>query len=373
MAQRYRRHGEQEGKLPVNKTPAIAAAFFALSCGSAASALAEDLVINTGGENGAYHGAFCPILKGQLDKAGIPSRCQPSAGTLENIDRVARDPSQLGYGQLDILALESVSGRAGGDVRRLRTDDVRECIFAVTANKEIDSYGQFAVMSDRLRVVLPPERSGSAATFRFLQKIDPYGVGRADNVVNAASVDEAIEMALSDNDSVALFVQFPDPDNARFKQIGKNGGHIVPVLDRTILDQRIDGRPVYFAQETQVENAGWLSSGTKVVTACTPLVVFTGATSDIDGDAARDRHQKVMTVVDRLRGGDLLPAEGIFARMLKRTRELTATGAEKFVEISEQAREKAAPLFEKAREAARQAVEGGHSKSPAPAEQGQTE
>jgi len=38
---------------------------------------------------------------------------------------------------------------------------------------------------------------------------------------------------------------------------------------------------IYFAQETQVENAQWIKSARKIVTACTPLVVFTGAVDTV--------------------------------------------------------------------------------------------
>ncbi len=331
----------------------------ALVAAFASAASAQDFAINTGGETGAYYSQFCPALASKMKAAGLSATCKTSAGTVENMQRVADDPMQLGYGQLDVMALKSKDFGGSGEFVRLRKDDVRECLFAVTKDKSIENYGQVAVRADELRVVLPPEASGSAATFRYLQEIDPYGVGRASDVIYAANTDEAIKIALNDDKTVALFVQFPDPENERFKLVGKNGGHIIPVIDRTILDQSIGGVPVYFAQETQVENAGWLSSGSKVVTACTPLVVFTGLGSTINDDAARTRHNQMEEVVSGLRGEDLLPKASLFARVLKRTRELTATGAEKFVSISEAARDKAAPLFEKAREAARKAVQSG--------------
>lgn len=324
------------------------------------SASAQDFVINTGGENGAYYGQFCPVLSKRLKDAGFASECRTSAGTIENMQRVAKDPAELGYGQLDVFALKAKDFGGAENFQRLRMDDVRECLFAVTSDKGLANYGEVAVRADELRVVLPPEQSGSAATFRYLQQIDPYGVGRAEDVIHAANTDEAIRIALNSERTVALFVQFPDPDNPRFELVREKGGHIVPVIDRTILEQKVDGVPVYFAQETQVENAGWLSSGAKVVTACTPLVVFTGRSDAISDQAMRDGHERMSAVVERLRGDALMPLASIFARVLKRTRELTATGAEKFVAISEKAREKAAPLFEKAREAARQAVQGGH-------------
>lgn len=323
-------------------------------------ALSAEFAINTGGETGAYHHEFCPALSQRLAEAGFQSTCKPSAGTTENMQRVATNPDELGYGQLDVLALKAKQYGGASNFQRLRLDDVRECIFAVTKQKDIENYGQVAVRADELRFVLPPQGSGSAATFEYLKSIDPYGIGRAHDLIHAANTDEAITIALNSENAVALFVQFPDPDNPRFKLISKNGGHIIPVIDRTILEQSIDGTDVYFAQETQVKNAGWISSGTKVVTACTPLAVFTGQSSAISDDTRRQNHERMAKIVKGLRGDVLMPEASIFAKVLKRTRELTATGAEKFVAISEQAREKAAPLFEKAREAARKAVQGGH-------------
>lgn len=338
-------------------------------CAAAAAisspATAEDFVINTGGETGAYYGEFCPVLRNQIKNAGFEGTCKTSAGSTENMQRVAENPDELGYGQLDVFALKARDFGGASAFRRLRMDDVRECIFAVTRDKELDNYGELAVRADELRVILPPEQSGSAATFRFLQKIDPYGIGRTENVIHAANTDEAIRIALNSDATVAFFVQFPDPDNPRFKMVGEKGGHIVPVIDRKILDERIDGIPVYFAQETQVKNASWLTSGTKVVTACTPLLVFTGANKPASGQTNWEDHERMSRAIEKLRGDELMPKQSMFARVLKRTRELTSTSAEKFVEISEQARDKAAPLFEKAREAARQAIEaGGHDKPP---------
>ncbi len=314
-------------------------------------------IINTAGETGAYHGAFCPVLAERLKAAGHDSRCRVSNGTSENLARVAATPSEIGYGQLDVLALEMPQYGGASQFRRLRVDDARECIFAVTRAKDLTNFGEVAVKASELKFILPPETSGSAGTFRFLKRIDPYAFGQARDVLHAADADEAIRIALSSDNAVALFVQVPDPENARFKLINALGGHIVPVIDRTILEQKLEGRQVYFAQETQIETARWLRSSAKVVTTCTPLVVFTGTSQRIADEALRKRHAAMATAISALRGDDLMPQQTFFARVLKRTRELTSVGAQKFVEFSEKAREKAAPLIEKAREAARQAVE----------------
>jgi hypothetical protein len=154
---------------------------------------------------------------------------------------------------------------------------------------------------------------------------------------------------------VSLLVEFADPDSARFELVRKLGGHVVPVIDRTILRQEIAGKKIYFAQETQVENAQWVKSGRKIVTACTPLVVFTGAPERVQGEQARKDHADLVRTVADLKSGALLPEETLFQRLLKRTKELSASGTEKMLEATEQAREKAKPYTDKALDTAKEA------------------
>ena len=81
----------------------------------------------------------------------------------------------------------------------------------------------------------------------------------------------------------------------------KLGGHFVPVIDRTILRQEVGGKKIYFAQETQVENAGWVKSARKLVTACTPLVVFTGRSDRVQGEQARKDHADLIRTVTAMK------------------------------------------------------------------------
>ena len=313
--------------------------------------------INTGGEAGAYHKSFCPALSRELKVAQFDYACAPSAGTRENIERVLGNPRQLGYGQLDVFALESRQLNAEGALTIVRQDDVRECVFAVTRNKDITNYGELAANAARLRFIVPPAGSGSSGTFQFLRAIDADGLGRAKSVTNAATTEDAIREALSADDTVSLFVQFADPDSPRFELVRKLGGHVVPVIDRTILRQEVAGRKIYFAQETQVENAQWVKSARKVVTACTPLVVFTGTPETVSGDQAKKDQADLIRTVSAMKPGALLPEESLFQRLIKRTKELSAVSTEKLLEVTEEAREKAKPYTEKAMEAAKEASE----------------
>ena len=330
---------------------ALAVALGALSLPAAANQ------INTGGEAGAYHKSFCPALSAQLKLAQFDYACTPSAGTRENIERVLANPRQLGYGQLDVFALETRQLKAEAALTLVRQDDVRECVFAVTRNKDVSNYGELAANAGRLRFIMPPASSGSFGTFQFLRAIDADGLGKAKSVTNAASPEDAIREALSADDTVSLFVQFADPDSPRFELVRKLGGHVVPVIDRTILRQEVAGKKIYFAQETQVENAQWVKSGHKVVTACTPLVVFTGSPDTISGDQARKDHADLVRTVSALKSDSLLPEESLFQKLIKRTKELSAVSTEKMLEVTEQAREKAKPYTEKAMDAAKEASE----------------
>jgi hypothetical protein len=303
--------------------------------------------INTGGESGAYHSTFCPALVNQLNRLGKPSDCVSSAGSGENLRRVARNPLELGYGQLDVFALEAE--RYGGEeaFEIIRSDDVRECVFAVTRNRSYTNFGEIAVNADRLRFILPPEASGSAKTFDYLRKIDPEGLGRARNIINATDTDEAIRMTLADDQAVTFFVQFPDPANERFRTISQLNGHIVPVVDSIILRQEVGGLTVYYAKETPISQVKWLNLGRRVVTVCTPLILFTGASDRVTGTERRTEHRQLVLNIRALRREELVPRESPTARILERTRQLSARARYHFQELSLTARERAKPFLER--------------------------
>lgn len=320
----------------------------------AVAPFADATSIHTGGVSGSYHASFCPRLVEELKAGGYDYSCTASDGTLDNVARVTDAPSDIGYGQRDVLALNARNSGGKNNFVEMRADDARECVFAVSRNKDISDFGTLAVQSEMLSFILPPKKSGSVATFEFLQKIDPSGLGRAASVSYASDTQQAIRRALgADNHTVAMFVQFPDPANVHFKLIQELGGHIVPVIDQNLLNQEIDGQKVYFPQETQVANSSWLKSGSKVVTACTPMVVFTGKAQVQKTTPQEIEHGKMIAEVRAMPAAKLLPKPSLFARVIRGTRELSSVSAKKFIDISEKARAKARPLIDDAIDAAK--------------------
>ena len=315
--------------------------------------------INTGGENGAYHSKFCPLLKEILAKAQFDYSCTTSLGSRENIKRVTGSPTQLAFSQLDVFALENVMLGGQDLFSTIRTDIARECLFLVTKSKNFTNFGQVSSVAQALHFVLPPKLSGNTATFEFLQQIDPKGLGLASNVTHAASTDDALDAVLNSDDEtvMTIFVQFPDPDNARFKKIVEKGGHIVPVIDRNILRQEVSGQKIYFAEETEVASSGWVEKGVKLVTACTPMVLFTGAPERLEQGKERQDQKDLIKTIRATPVDDLRPKTGFFAKLWKSTKSLSSEGLEKMLDASEQAREQAAPMMDKAKEMGTQALD----------------
>ena len=317
-----------------------------LIAGSAPVALAGQ--INTGGETGAYHATFCPQVAAALRKNKFDYACTASQGSLENIQRVAADPAQVGFSQLDAFALETENLGSDKLFTRIRADVAHECLFLVSRNRGVSNFGQIASVATQLHFVLPPQKSGSAATFQLLQRIDPEGLGLARNVTYAASVDEAIAQAMSADDIVTLFVQFPDPTNVRFQSIAKAGGNIIPVIDRPILRQEANGEKVYFAEETEITPAKWNKSAEKIVTACTPLVLFTGASDRIaDANDRKDQDDLVRTIRS-LSVEELRPKVSALSALWRKTKALSAQSVEKLMALSDKAREQAKPTIDAA-------------------------
>jgi hypothetical protein len=280
----------------------------------------------------------------------------PSGGTRENVGRVVADPRELGYGQLDTFAHEKGKLPAKEQPVLVRSDDLRECLFLVTRNKQFSAFGDIQANAAKLRFILPPKDGGSAGTFEFLQKVDPDGLGKAANVTYAKSTEEAVRQALSAEDTVTLFVQIADPATPIFATVASLGGQMLPVIDRNILRQQVDGQKIYYAEETEIAQPKWVKSGKKVVTACTPSVVFAGNPDRLEGDKAKDQRDVIATV-QKLRAEDLVPKQSWYQRALKRTKEVSAQSAETLIEYSEKARQAAAPAMEKAKEAGGKAVE----------------
>ena len=313
--------------------------------------------LNTGGSGGAYTRASAQPLVGQLKLAQFDYQCTPSSGTRENMERVLADPRQLGYGQLDVFVLEARQLKAETAFVIARQDDVRECVFAVTRNRDIGQLRRAGRL--RRQAALHP----AAARLRQRRHV-PVPARHRCRRARQGQVGQQRRVDRGRHPRGAVGRRYGQPVRAvrrsrqrAFELVRKLGGHLVPVIDRNILRQEVNGKKIYFAQETQVENAQWIKQGRKLVTACTPVVLFTGHPERVQGEQARKDHEDLIRTIGDLKPGSLLPRSRCSSGSSSAPRSCLRSARRSVLEATEEARQKARPYTDKALEAAKETVE----------------
>jgi hypothetical protein len=309
--------------------------------GSLSAQDAGPKAINTGGDKGAYHTLFCPPLPSALSNAYFSGyRCTPSKGTIENIDLVLKYPTSVGFVQLDMFANGAIKrGEEFNNLTVIRSDIACEGLWMVTKNPDLTNFGHVLNLARRIPVILPPQSSGSAASFAYLQTIDPEGLGRVPETNKRYVADATAvlnELASGTNGAVGFFVQFADPENANIKMIVEKGLKVIPVVTRDILRAKLNGQGVYQLQTYTLRTGGLFVKAREETTACTPVAIITGAPaafgSDRDKvDDQKDMIQKIRDVpVERL-----LPQESRINALLKSIKKMSDAAAEELAALVE--------------------------------------
>lgn len=300
--------------------------------------------IYTGSQGGAYNSTFCPPLPNVLDRAFFSGyRCMPSGGTLDNITKVITNPSDAGFVQLDVLALQMQDKPdLAKQISIIRSDIACEGLWMVTKNPSLKSYGDVLGFSRRIPFVLPGQGSGSAASFKYLQSIDPDGLGRATNikfVMDTATVINTVA-AGSDN-SVGFFVQFADPENANIKLMQDKGLTIVPVVSREITKAKVKEQDLYQVQSFNLKSGGLFTSGDDRVTACTPVAIITGNPDAGKTPNDKDNQKDLIEALQKVPASSLLPQEPRMAKLLSGVRRVSGSALNEMLSAADKAKDAA--------------------------------
>ena len=252
-------------------------ALFALSLLGVSTAYAQPKIY-AGSASGSYTNDFCPQVEKALRKQYFEHQCTTSAGSGENVDKVLAHPKDVGIGQFDVVAAAADSHP--GKLAIVNPKMGLECLFAVTNDQRVKS---LSGLSPRMPVALPPPLSGSAATFKYLQGLDP-SLAQMRHIQIYKSALDAVHAVAADKAALAFFVQFPNTKNDVFKAINDAKLKFVPVINRSILRRQVSGQNVYQPQSVVVTPAGLLGSllgkePEKIITTCMPTVLFTGSPS----------------------------------------------------------------------------------------------
>ena len=255
--------------------------------------------IFAGSATGSYTNDFCPQVEATLKSAYFEHQCQTSKGTGDNVDKVLADPKSVGIGQFDGVAARMVE--EPGKLAMVDPSLGLECLYAVTSDKNVT---RLKGLSPRMPIALPPEKSGSTATFQFLQSLDP-GLAALRKIEHYGSAKQAVEAVAGGKAALAFFVQFPNTKNAVFETINSAQLSFVPVINRAILRHEVDGHKVYQPQKVVVTPAGLMDKitgkeDTRIDTTCTPVVLFTGAPETMPEGTERSDQQELLGLLAKV-------------------------------------------------------------------------
>jgi len=318
---------------------ALAAAFLVASV-SGAFAQGKVKAVYTGGDKGAYHTLFAPPVLDALGKAYFKGYAlSTSAGTVDNIKKVLANPQSIGFAQLDVYARQALA--APDDFKKLVLIRQVACegLWMVTKG-DLDDFGKVLGMARRVQFVLPPDGSGSAATFNYIKQIDPEGLGRARNVRYSQSATDMLNQVANSKDDVGLFVQFADPENANIKLIVDKGLKVIPVVSREIVAAKAGDTAVYQIQSYSLTSGGWVSSGKQATTACTPVVIFTGNPDVFSNRDDKDDQLDLIKKIREVPDADMLPKEGRIAALMRNAKVLAGPAINDLIAATNLAREK---------------------------------
>lgn len=310
-----------------------------LICTTAANAQKS---IYTGGPKGAYYNTFCPPLVPALNGSMFMGyACQTSGGTLDNIKQVVAKPSNIGFVQLDVMALQA---KENPDLLKqvsiIRQDIACEGLWMVTKNDKLNNYGDVLGYARRIPFVVAD--GGSAASFAFMQSIDPDGLGRARNIKNVTDATAVINtVSASSDNSVGFFVQFADPDNGNIRLMQEKGLKIIPVVSREIANTKVGDQEVYSIQSFNLKAAGFFASGDDKVTACTPVAIITGNPEGQKDINARDDQKDMIKAVRDVPSTALLPKDDRIASLIKATKKFGGAALNEMLAAADKAKKAA--------------------------------
>lgn len=318
----------------------------AITC-LASPAFAQKAIL-TGGDKGAYFNTFCPPLPQALGNAMFAGyRCQPSGGTLENIKGVLEKPSNIGFVQLDVFAREAAAKPdLTAKLTIIRQDLACEGLWMVTKNPKLQSFGDILGYARRTTFVIGGETSGSAASFKYLQSIDPDGLGRAGNdrypvkyVSDTTTMLNTI--AAGDNTAVGFFVQFADPENANIKRMMDAGLTVIPVVSREIAGAKVGEKELYQIQSFSLTAGGFISSGTDKVTACTPVAIITGNPESQSDKNVKDDQKDLIAAIRQVPSEALLPQDTRLAKLMRGVKRVGAGALTEMLAAADKAKKAA--------------------------------
>jgi hypothetical protein len=321
----------------------VLAGLMAAAFASGASAQTQQgRAIYTASAAGAYHSWFCPPIPVAMGKAGFGGYvCTPSGGTPDNISSVLADPCTLGFAQLDVLARWALDNNEAAKklvvIRTLASE--RLWLVARSKNMATVRFGQIVGQARRLQFAVAD--GGSRASFDFLQKIDPDGLGRARNIHRFENTTATIESVAPGYADVGFFVKFLEPSNRNIRLMHERKLHAVPVVNRELIAAKVADTPVYKVQSFNLGEWSSVTGSGQLTTTCTPAVIITGAPESIDNPRDAIDQQALLSSIKAAPENAFLPRDGRLARLISGSKSVPSSALKEMLSAYDVARKRA--------------------------------
>ncbi|HRY15841.1 MAG: hypothetical protein KDJ31_07185 [Candidatus Competibacteraceae bacterium] len=254
---------------------ALSSAFLLTTALGMASAQAADplITISTGKSGGGYN-TIGGRLKSVLAEQDQPAEVLTSAGSLENLNRLAdpASPVNVGLAQADALKyyLKDHPGLAD---KFINLGEIgQECVFIVTGkDSAIHSDSDLQEKGKGRLIAVQSPNSGVAVTWEYMTLLEPAFKNTAPAFVDGA---EALLQLKSGGKSskiqAVMVVQKPLAKSTEMQVVLENPKdfRLVPVKDWDLNDKLPDGSAVYTFEEVTVAEKKW-GFDTTVDTICT--------------------------------------------------------------------------------------------------------
>ncbi|UNY40351.1 putative TRAP transporter solute receptor [Pseudaeromonas phage vB_PpeM_ KLEP7] len=232
------------------------------------SVAAQDVVITSGKAGGTYNGVFGVNLAGAMSEFGYRPQLQPSKGSIDNLNRVASNQSQIGFVQADALMYWTQSHANDAQNIEIIGELGQECIFAAVAkNSKIDNEDD---IGKDTKIAVGNPNSGSYASWQYLRSLNK---SYAEAKTFAEDGNTTLAKVVTGQIDMFVWVAAKDKPNKNLGIVMAKDSQfkMIPLDDWNLNDKLPNGNSVYSFEESVVKEGTF--SDDKVKSPCTTVLV----------------------------------------------------------------------------------------------------
>lgn len=297
-------------------------------------AVAQDAKAVWGGGDpttSAYSGVYVPRVIEVLGQNALGGYTWGGAskGTVDNVERITANPTNLAVGQWDIL-----SQYADPKPFTVIAQDIGpECLYLVTKQDGYNTWGDVIGNAWQIDLATGGNLSGSYGTWKILQSLYPDladdQMGSVPQRLEEGGASAIVDAVIAGTATHGFFVQRPNPSDDLFKKIAEAKLKFVPIIDYDL-----EGK--YAFQSLKVAYGGIFSGDSFVNTACTSVALITGNPINTAG-AATKRLNATIERLSKVPPADLKPNLSTWQDMWDNLKVISGQAAVDLMDASKKA------------------------------------